>query len=54
MSRILILGGTGYTGRLIAQHLLEQSTVEVTIAARHLDKAQALSDKLNLSFSERA
>lgn len=54
MSKILILDGTGYTGKLIAQHLLEHSTAEVTIATQHLDKAQALSEELKLSFSERA
>lgn len=51
MSRILILGGTGYTGRLIAKHLLEQSEAEITIATRHLDKAQAFADELNRRFS---
>ena len=51
MSRILILGGTGYTGRLIAQHLLAQSKANITIAARHPDKAQAFADKLNQQFS---
>ena len=51
MSRILILGGTGYTGRLIARHLLEQSKADITIAARHLDKAQAFADRLNQQYS---
>lgn len=51
MSKILILGGTGYTGRLIARHLLEQSEAEVTIATRHLDKAQAFAEELNRRFS---
>lgn len=47
MSRILILGGTGYTGKLIARHLLEQSEAAVTIAARHLNRAQAFAGELN-------
>lgn len=47
MSRILILGGTGYTGRLIARHLLKQTDVAVTIATRHLDKASAFAQELS-------
>jgi saccharopine dehydrogenase (NAD+, L-lysine-forming) len=50
MSKILVLGGTGYTGRLIAQHLLEHSNASITIATRHLDKAQAFADKLNQEY----
>ena len=52
MSRILILGGTGYTGRLIAQHLVEHSKADVTVAARHLDRAQALADRLDQQYSD--
>ena len=52
MSKILILGGTGYTGRLIAQHLLEHSKADVTIATRHLDRAQAFADKLSQQYSD--
>ncbi len=51
MSRILILGGTGLTGRLIAKHLLQQSEVLITIATRHIDKAQAFADELNRQYS---
>lgn len=51
MSKILILGGTGYTGKLIARHLFEQSKADITVAARHLDKAQALADRLNRQCS---
>ncbi len=47
MSNILVIGGTGYTGRLIAQHLLEHSEANITIATRHVDKAQAFADELN-------
>jgi len=52
MSKILILGGTGYTGRLIAQHLLEHSKADITIATRHLDGAQAFADKLNRQYPD--
>jgi len=51
MSRILILGGTGHTGRLIAQHLLEHSAAAVTIATRHMDQAQAFAEELNQQYS---
>jgi hypothetical protein len=50
MSKILVLGGTGYTGRLIAQHLLEHSRADITIATRHLDRAQAFAGKLNQQY----
>lgn len=52
MSKILVLGGTGYTGRLIVQHLLENSKADITIAARHLDRAQALADQLNQQYPD--
>lgn len=52
MSKILVLGGTGYTGRLIAQHLLEHSKADITIATRHLDRAQAFADKLNQHYPD--
>lgn len=52
MSKILVIGGTGYTGRLITQHLLEHSKAEITIATRHLDKAQAFADKLNKQYPD--
>jgi saccharopine dehydrogenase (NAD+, L-lysine-forming) len=42
MAKLLILGGTGFTGRLVARHLLEQSNVEITIAGRDLEKAKRL------------
>jgi len=50
MSKFLILGGTGYTGRLIARHLLEQTDAAMTIATRHLEKAGALAQELNRQF----
>lgn len=45
--RILILGGTGHTGKLIARHLLEQSDAFVTLAARRVDRARTVADELN-------
>lgn len=47
MAKILILGGTGHAGRLIARHLLRHSEAAVTLAARHPDKAKAVADELN-------
>lgn len=45
-AKILILGGTGFTGRLIARHLLERSDAIVTIASRHLERAQEVAGDL--------
>ena len=50
MTNILILGGTGYTGKLLARHLLEQTDARIALAARHLDKAQAFAGELNGQF----
>ncbi len=50
MADILILGGTGYTGKLLARHLLEHSNATLTLAARHEDKAQVLAEALNRQF----
>lgn len=50
MSKILILGGTGQTGRLIARHLLEYSQAAVTIGTRDQEKAQAFVDELNHKY----
>jgi hypothetical protein len=50
MTKILILGGTGYTGKPIARLLLEHSEASITLATRHLDKAQALADEFNQHF----
>jgi saccharopine dehydrogenase (NAD+, L-lysine-forming) len=51
MATILILGGYGYTGRLLARHLLEQSGARIVLAARHLEKAQAYASQLNTEFN---
>ncbi|MDP2975270.1 MAG: saccharopine dehydrogenase NADP-binding domain-containing protein, partial [Anaerolineales bacterium] len=50
MTTILILGGTGYTGKLLARHLLEQSKAEIILSARNLGKLQAFAEELNRQF----
>jgi saccharopine dehydrogenase (NAD+, L-lysine-forming) len=50
MTKILILGGAGYTGRSLARHLLEQSKAEIVLAGRTLEKVQTLADKLDADF----
>jgi hypothetical protein len=45
-AKIFILGGTGFTGRLIARHLLERSDAIITIASRRLEKAQEVAGDL--------
>jgi len=47
MTKILILGGYGYTGKLLAKHLLAQSQAKIILAGRNLDKAQSFADELN-------
>jgi saccharopine dehydrogenase (NAD+, L-lysine-forming) len=47
MSGILILGGYGYTGKLLAKHLLAQTNVEIIISGRSLEKAKSFADELN-------
>ena len=47
MSTILILGGYGYTGKFLAKHLLAQTDVNIIIAGRSLEKAQAFAGGLN-------
>ena len=50
MTRILILGGTGYTGRPLTRLLLQHSDALLALATRHLDKAQELADEWNGKF----
>ncbi|GAA0542932.1 saccharopine dehydrogenase (NAD+, L-lysine-forming) [Rhizomicrobium palustre] len=52
-AKILILGGTGMTGRLIVRHLLERSDAIITIASRRLEKAQELAADLGRDQPER-
>jgi saccharopine dehydrogenase-like NADP-dependent oxidoreductase len=47
MKKILILGGYGYTGKLLVKHLLAQTDFEIIVSGRNLDKAQAFTAKLN-------
>jgi saccharopine dehydrogenase (NAD+, L-lysine-forming) len=49
MSTILILGGYGYTGKLLAKHLLAQTDVEIIISGRNLEKAKSFADELSTS-----
>jgi saccharopine dehydrogenase (NAD+, L-lysine-forming) len=49
MPTILILGGYGYTGRLLAKHLLAHTDVEIIISGRNLEKAKSFVDELNNS-----
>lgn len=46
MSNILILGGYGYTGRLLAKYLLAQTDAQIVISGRNLKKAQTFVDEL--------
>jgi len=51
MTKILILGGYGLTGRPLARHLLRQSDVELVIAGRSLEKASTFAAQLNGEFA---
>jgi saccharopine dehydrogenase (NAD+, L-lysine-forming) len=51
-TKVLILGGYGNTGRLIARLLLEQTEAHLTLAGRSLAKAQALAAELNARFND--
>lgn len=47
MTKIMILGGYGQTGRPLADHLLRESPAEIVIAGRNLEKAGAFAAELN-------
>ena len=47
MAAIFILGGYGYTGKFLAKHLLAHTEVDIIIAGRNLQKAQAFVNELN-------
>jgi|AVFP01.1.fsa_nt_gi hypothetical protein len=55
MSRphIIILGGSGNTGRMIAELLLQQADVDLTLAGRRLAKVQAVADELRQKHENR-
>ncbi|MBI3362711.1 MAG: saccharopine dehydrogenase NADP-binding domain-containing protein [Chloroflexi bacterium] len=48
---ILILGGYGYAGRLLARHLLAESDAGLVLAGRNAEKAQSLTAQLNAEFA---
>ena len=47
---ILILGGYGNTGRLLARLLLQETDTHLVVAGRNLEKAHLLADELNHAF----
>ena len=47
---ILILGGYGNTGRLLAEYLLQETEARLVIAGRSIEKAGEMADHLNLKF----
>ncbi len=53
MTKILILGGYGATGKVLAWYLLKWTAVEVVLAGRNPDKAKDLVDQLNAEFGAR-
>ena len=44
MSTIFILGGYGYTGKLLVRHLLARTNVEIIVSGRNLEKAKTFAD----------
>jgi len=44
---ILILGGYGYTGKLLAKHLLARTNHNIILAGRNSEKANAFAKELN-------
>ena len=54
MVDIFILGGTGFAGKLIARHLLEQSDARVTVAGRNAENAKRFAEDLNRIWPGRA
>jgi len=51
ITTILILGGYGQAGSLFCWYLLRETPVHIIIAGRHLDKADALAERLRKDFS---
>ena len=47
MTTLFILGGYGYTGKLLARHLLTQTKAKMILAGRNLEKAKAFAEVLN-------
>ena len=48
--KTFILGGYGYTGTLLARHLLERTAVDLVLAGRNGERARQLADELNAAF----
>lgn len=48
--RLLMLGGYGHTGRLIARLLLVETELDLVLAGRSKNRAQMLADELNLTY----
>ncbi len=47
MKTILILGGYGYTGKLLAKHLLAETDATIIVSGRNIQKAQTFVKELN-------
>ena len=52
MTTLLILGGSGMTGRRLARHLLEKTRANLVLAARHIDRVLALAEQFNKDFGD--
>ena len=50
MKKILILGGYGNTGRVLAGYLLKWTAADIILAGRHPEKAQMLVQSLQFEF----
>ena len=48
--KVLILGGYGNTGFLIARLLIQESDVQLVLAGRNFSRAQRAADELNREF----
>lgn len=48
--KLLILGGYGTTGRLLAAYLLQETELELVLAGRTRSKAEAVAARLNAAF----
>jgi len=49
-SKLLILGGSGITGSLIARFLLQETLLDLVLAGRSLEKARQVVERLNQEF----
>lgn len=51
---ILVLGGYGGTGHVVSRLLLQETNCSIIIAGRHIEKAEALSQKLRREFPNKS